>query len=108
MAIIYRFDLSTSDIGVSRDSFMVRYLENSSKTISPTDLTEDDKKQFAIWTKGLHNPDSITDEVLSSCKPQEFYLLAPTLYGYLVFAIVAKTVTLEVVKTPLECKFLCF
>jgi mediator of RNA polymerase II transcription subunit 5 len=108
IAIIFRFDLSIPDLGISRESFMARYLEKSPKLISPEDLTEDDKRQLAIWTKGLHDKDSITDAVLSCCKPQEFYLLAPTLFGYRVLAIASKTCSLDSVKMPLECEFCHF
>lgn len=103
MAIVYRFDLSAADIGLSRVSFVAKYLEKCKKTMSAEDMNEDDKARFRTWTMGLHNPESITDAVFSCCTPQEFYLLAPTIFGYTVIAIASKALSPEVMKIPLEC-----
>jgi len=102
LAFVYRFDLSYVELGIARDSFVAKFLAEGSQSIPISQLTEEQAKHLANWTKGLFDPDGITDEVMSSCPPQEFYLLVPTLFNQTVFACSSEVLPLETVKNGLE------
>jgi len=102
LAFVYRFDLSYVELGIARDSFVAKFLAEGSQSIPISQLTEEQAKHLASWTKGLFDPDGITDEVMSSCPPQEFYLLVPTLFNQTVFACSSEVLPLETVKNGLE------
>jgi mediator of RNA polymerase II transcription subunit 5 len=105
MTYIHRYDLSIGDLGVARDSFVPKYLAQGHVALPYESLTEEQQKQTAAWVKGLFNPDSITDEVLQSCRPQEFYLLFTTILSQIFLAVISQVIDpREAVKTPIECK----
>jgi mediator of RNA polymerase II transcription subunit 5 len=104
IVFIQRFEFSVVDIGIPRDSFVARYLSEGNKAQTIESLSDEKKRQLSTWIKGLFNPDSITDEVLSSCLPQEFYMLVPTLFSQIVYNVQEKYLDLESLKVPLECR----
>jgi mediator of RNA polymerase II transcription subunit 5 len=71
------------------------------------ELNEEQQKQLASWIKGLFDTDGIgiTDEVTSSCRPQQFYMLVPTLFSQTVYACTEGILGMEAVKGGLECKY---
>lgn len=96
LAFVYRFGLSHAELGIGRDSFVAKFIVEGSTPIEP--LTEEQGKHLERWAKGLFISDGITDEVMSSCRPQQFYLLVPTLFQQTVLA----DVDLATVKNGLE------
>ena len=106
LAYVYRYDLSYHDLGISRDSFVAKYLAQGHKSIPAEDLSEEQTKQLSTWIKGLFNPDSITDEVLSCCQPQQFYMLVPTLFSQIIMACSTGLLDRDAIKTPIECEFI--
>lgn len=105
MAYVHRYDLSIGDLGVARDSFVPKYLAQGHIAIPYESLTEEQQNQLSAWIKGLFNPDSITDDVLQSCRPQEFYLLFTTILSQIFLSVISQIVEpREAVKTPFECK----
>lgn len=102
LAFVYRFELLPTELGIARDSFVAKYLVDGNQSTPIDHLTEEQSKHLASWTKGLFDPDGITDEVMSSCRPQQFYLLVPTLFTQTAFACSAEVLSLETVKNGLE------
>ena len=102
LAFVSQFDLSPSDLGLGKDSFVSKFLSEGYHSIPLDQLTEDQSKNLESWTKGLFDPDGITDEVMSTCRPQQFYLLVPTLFSQTVSACSAEVIPIDTVKTGLE------
>lgn len=103
LVIIYRYDIPKEDINLGVDSFIIKWLEEGTRVPSPDKLDEDQRNKISRWIKGLFNPDSI-DEALSSCQPQEFFLLAQTIFHYITQACLSNVIPADSLKTPLECK----
>jgi mediator of RNA polymerase II transcription subunit 5 len=105
MTYIHRYDLSIGDLGVTRDSFVPKYLAQGHVSLPYESLTEEQQKQLSAWIKGLFNPDSITDEVLQSCRPQEFYLLFTTILSQIFLSTTTQIMDAkDSVRIPFECK----
>jgi len=107
LAFVYRFELDFQDIGISCDSFVPQLLQHSQKNLQPENLTEAQAKHVGSWLKGLFDSDkeALGNEVFASCRPQDFYLIVPTLFSQAVQACSADILSLESVKGGLECKF---
>lgn len=103
-AFMHRHDLKASDLGLDDASFVVQLLERGHKSLGANELNEDQDKYLAGWLRGLYDPEGISDELLSNCKPQDFYLLVPTIFSQTIFACSADVLPLDTVKAGLECK----
>ncbi|EFQ98830.1 RNA polymerase II transcription subunit 5 mediator [Nannizzia gypsea CBS 118893] len=81
LAFKYKYDLSYQDLGVfNPDSFMCRLLEKGASSQKLEDLTEKQQQNLGAWITALFIAEGISDESMSSCSPQEFYLLVATLF----------------------------
>ncbi|KAK0653543.1 Mediator of RNA polymerase II transcription subunit 5 [Lasiodiplodia hormozganensis] len=101
-AFMHRHDLKASDLGLDDASFVVQLLERGHKSLAANELNEDQDKYLAGWLRGLYDPEGISDELLSNCKPQDFYLLVPTIFSQTIFACSADVLPLDTVKAGLE------
>lgn len=110
LAFVYRFELDPQDIGLGRDSFISLLLQHGHESLQSQFLTEAQAKHAGSWLKGLFDSDkeALGNDVFASCRPQEFYLIVPTLFSQAVQACSADILSLESVKGGLECKFPCF
>jgi mediator of RNA polymerase II transcription subunit 5 len=106
MAIIYRYDLTYHDIGISSDSFVARFIRQ--KSILPEDMTEEQGKHLGRWLKGLYDSgnEGLSNDVFASCSPQDFYTIVPTLFQQTVMALSAGILSFESVKGGIECELL--
>jgi len=111
LALIHRYALTADDIhNLSGDKFCGKLLTHLSRSIPIGDLSESQSKNFSKWIKGLYATDEhgetsgISDEVMSKCPPQDFYLLVPTLFEQSVLACRAKALLPNTLKGGLECK----
>jgi mediator of RNA polymerase II transcription subunit 5 len=107
MAFVYRYDLTIFDIGITHDSFVAQLMERGNYSMSPDELTEDQSKHLGGWLKGLYDSgnEGLSNDVFASCRPQDFYLMVPTLFRQTVMACSAGILTFESVKGGLECKY---
>lgn len=108
LAFVYRYNLSTTDIGVhSPDSFVAKLLTVGQLSKPLDELTDQEKSLLDKWIIGLFDTESggLADELLSSCSPQEFYLLVPTLFHNIALAFAINYIDEESLKTGVECKF---
>ncbi|KAL0263481.1 mediator complex subunit [Diplodia seriata] len=101
-AFMHRHDLKASDLGLEDSSFVIQLMERGHKSLGANELTEDQDKYLAGWLRGLYDPEGISDELLSNCKPQDFYLLVPTIFSQTIFACSADVLPLDTVKAGLE------
>ncbi|KAK2742232.1 mediator of rna polymerase ii transcription subunit 5 [Colletotrichum kahawae] len=89
MAFAYRYNLSVSDLGiVSPESFVSKLLGQGHQSRVFDELSEQQKGHLDGWIHGLFNSEAggLGDELMSSCPPQDFYLLVSTLFQNIVLA----------------------
>ncbi|KAJ0349523.1 hypothetical protein KNSL1_004595 [Colletotrichum chrysophilum] len=89
MAFAYRYNLSVSDLGiVSPDSFVSKLLGQGHQSRVFDELSEQQKGHLDGWIHGLFDSEAggLGDELMSSCPPQDFYLLVSTLFQNIVLA----------------------
>jgi mediator of RNA polymerase II transcription subunit 5 len=106
LAFVHRYGLSTAEIGVkSPDSFVAKLLYQSSLSRPSDDLSDQEKSHLDGWIRGLFDQEAggLTDDLISSCPPQDFYLLVPTLFQNIVMAFGAGYLTEEGLKSGVEC-----
>ena len=109
LCIIYRFNLSVRDLGnTSDDRFVPQMLKRCGKEYSLEDLKNADDKhaQLGGWIKALYDGEGISDELMQSCRPQDFFLLVPTLFYQSVEACDRNILDMDTLKGGLECKFI--
>ncbi|KAF2142643.1 uncharacterized protein K452DRAFT_318229 [Aplosporella prunicola CBS 121167] len=102
LAFVHRHDLQTYELGLEEGSFVAQLLERGHVSLLPSEMTEEQNKHFSGWIHGLYDPEGISDELLSSCQPQDFYLLVPTLFHQTIYAISEDVLSLDTVKGGLE------
>ncbi|KAK2877085.1 hypothetical protein FQN49_001438 [Arthroderma sp. PD_2] len=105
LAFKYKYDLSYQDLGVyNPDSFMCRLLEKGASSQKLEDLTEKQSHNLGAWITALFIAEGISDESMSSCSPQEFYLLVATLFSQSLSACEAGKLEFDTLKGGFECK----
>ncbi|KAI8934400.1 mediator complex subunit [Plenodomus lindquistii] len=104
MAFVYRYDLTYRDIGITHGSFVAKVMERGYHSLSPNEMTDEQSRSLGIWLKGLydHDKEGLSNDVFASCRPQDFYLIVPTLFNQTVLACSHGILTFESVKSGLE------
>ncbi|KAL5440422.1 hypothetical protein PMIN06_009684 [Paraphaeosphaeria minitans] len=104
LAFVNRYELTYNDLGIGHDSFVAQLLEGGHRSISSNDLTEEQGNHLGGWLKGLFDADKegLSNDVFASCRPQEFYLIVPTLFHQAAMACSADVLSLDSVKGGLE------
>ena len=108
LAFAYRYGLTPSDMGIrSRNSFVAKLLSRGHLSRSLDELTEQENNHLGVWIHGLFDTEAggLGDELMSSCPPQDFYLLVPTLFHNISLAFTAGALSEETLKGGLECEF---
>jgi mediator of RNA polymerase II transcription subunit 5 len=108
MAFVYRYNLSPADLKIrSADSFVGKLLGKGQFARPLEDLGEQETAHVGGWVHGLFDSDAggLGDELMSSCPPQDFYLLVPTLFQQIVLAFGSSRLTEDMLKGGLECEF---
>ena len=110
LTFVYRYEIAPEDLEISNpDSFVVRFLAEGAKSRQLEDLTEEENKQLGGWLLGMYKEGEISDELMSACTPQQFYLLVPTLFYQSILASGSGKLNQENLKGGLDCKsFSCF
>jgi mediator of RNA polymerase II transcription subunit 5 len=103
---VHRYDLSAADLNILQDTFVAKYLKDGHNGKHLESFTEEELKKLSTWIKILFNSESISDELLSTCTPQEFYLLVPTMFSQIIFAQSAQIFPSNALNTPFECMLL--
>ncbi|CAG8149644.1 unnamed protein product [Penicillium salamii] len=103
LAFKYRYDLSPSDLGISsNDSFLLKLLDRGACRQKLTDLSEKQNKDLGAWIGALFIAEGISEEIMSSCSPHEFYLLVATLFDQSVGACESGKLEFETLKGGFE------
>ncbi|KAL4784349.1 mediator of RNA polymerase II transcription subunit 5 [Aspergillus varians] len=77
----YRYDLRPFDLGItSSDSFILKLTEQGSSSQKLDELSEKQNKNLGEWIAALFIAEGISEETMSACSPQEFYMLVSTLF----------------------------
>lgn len=107
LAFAHRYNLPPADVGVkASDSFVTKLLSQGHLSNKPADeLSEQERGHLDGWIKGLFDQEAggLTDDLISSCPPQEFYLLVPTLFQNIVLAFSLGYLSEEALKGGVEC-----
>lgn len=105
LAFKYRYDLSSYDLGISgSDSFVLKLLERGSCSAKIEDLSEKQNHNLGVWIGALFIAEGISEETMSNCSPQEFYLLVATLFDQSLGACEVGKLEFETLKGGFECK----
>ncbi|OCL07249.1 mediator of RNA polymeras-like protein II transcription subunit 5 [Glonium stellatum] len=103
LAFVHRYELTYHDIGVRHDSFIAQLLSRGHISLPTDELTDDQGRHLGKWLCALFGAEEgINDELMTSCRPQEFYLLVPTLFEQTVFARSADIFARDAVNGGLE------
>lgn len=99
----YRYDLRPYDLGImSNDSFILKLLDSGSSSQKLDDLSEKQNKNLGAWITALFIAEGISEETMSSCSPQEFYLLVSTLFSQSLAACEAGKLEFDTLKGGFE------
>lgn len=104
LAFKYRSDLRPADLGISSsDSFVLRLLERGSCSQKLDALDEKQNKNLGSWIAALFIAEGISEETMSACSPQEFYLLVATLFSQSLEACETGKLEFDTLKGGFEC-----
>ena len=100
----YRLNLTSMDIGARNPSSFVRHLvESNSANQNINELGEETSKHLGDWISALFIAEQLSDELTSSCSPQDYYLLVPALCSQSLEACESGKLSLENLKSGFEC-----
>ncbi|WEW55466.1 mediator complex subunit [Emydomyces testavorans] len=103
LAFKYKYNLTPLDLGINSPySFTLRLLESGASSRRLEDLTENQNQNLGAWITALFVAEGISDESMSSCSPQEFYLLVATLFSQSLSACEAGKLEFETLKGGFE------
>lgn len=105
LSFVYRYNLTTADLGIrSSTSFVAKLLDQGHLSRAMEALTEQEQNHLDGWIRGLFDNESggLGDELMSSCPPQDFHLLVPTLFHHIVLACSTNNLSEESLKGGLE------
>lgn len=109
MACTARFDLSPDAVAAfSIKGFVAEIMRNSAQALRHEDLDKTQQSHLSEWLKALYETEGISDELMSSCSPQDFYRIVGTLYRVSLHACRVGAITQEKLHSALERKFSLF
>ena len=85
-------------------SFLYSVLQVGPAARNVSMLSSQQSEQFSRWIRDLFETHGIRDEPMSSCPPQEFYLLVPTLFQQVILAFSRGVLDGEALKSGIERK----
>lgn len=107
LAFAHRYNLSAWDMGIqSSDSCVAKILNRAHLSRELDELTEQESNHLDGWIHGLFDSETggLGDDLMSSCLPQDFYLLVATLFKNIVVAYSNGYLNDENLKSGVECK----
>lgn len=108
LAFTNRYNLKPSDIGLyGPKSSVRRIISQAHIRRDKAQLSEQEDKHLDGWILGLFDPEGsgLNDELMSSCPPQEFYLLVAPLFYNIVVGYSHGYISDDNLKSGVECKF---
>ncbi|KAF8533805.1 mediator complex, subunit Med5 [Trichophaea hybrida] len=103
LTLIHRYSFTSADLAFSHaannESFVPQLLTQFATAQRIEALNSSDyHAQLGGWIKELFEGEGISDGLMMSCRPQEFYRLVPTLFSQSLLAIQRGILDLETVK----------
>ncbi|KAJ6438660.1 proteinrelated to ser/arg-related nuclear matrix protein [Purpureocillium lavendulum] len=89
LAFVYRYKLTPADLGLSpRESGVAKIITRGHIARDNDELVGQESSHLDGWIRGLFDTESggLGDDLMSSCPPQEFYLLVASLFQSTVVA----------------------
>ncbi|UNI19114.1 mediator complex subunit [Purpureocillium takamizusanense] len=105
LAFVYRYSLTPADIGItSPESGVAKILTRAHIARSNDELVGREASHMNGWIHGLFDTESggLGDELMSSCPPQEFYLLVASIFQSTVVAYTFGYINDEQLKSGIE------
>lgn len=102
-----RYNLSTADIGLYSPKSSVRKILNTAHlNRDMSALSEQENQHLGGWIQGLFDTEGggLGDDLMSSCPPQEFYLLVAPLFYNIVVGYSQGFISDESLKSGVECR----
>ena len=104
--LVHRLQLSSSEIGIiSMTSFTRQLIERDASDENFSQLEDSRKKHLGDWITALFVADSLSDELTSTCSPQEFYLLLPTLLNQCLEACASGKLGVDALISGFDCQY---
>ena len=94
-----RLGLSDSEMGM-HEGFVARYLNQDGN--ENANLSPESQKHLGDWIYAMYVAEGLSDEVTTSCSPQEFYMLIPSFLRQSMIAHQSGKLTLEALRGGLE------
>lgn len=105
LAFKHRYGLNPSDLGISsRDSFVSKLLDRGSCSQKLNELSDKQSKDLGAWIAALFIAEGISEETMSTCSPQEFYMLVATLFDQSLGACESGKLDFDTLKGGFECE----
>lgn len=82
---------------------MLTLLDRGPSSQKLDDLTDSQHKNLGAWISALFIAEGISEESMSSCSPQEFYMLVATLFSQSLGACEAGKLEFDTLKGGFEC-----
>ena len=107
LVFVYRYQLSPADIGLyNPTSATAKIINRAHLGRSLRELSEQDDKHLGGWIHGLFDSEAggLTDDLMSSCMPQDFYMVVAPLFQNIVMAYARGVLNDETLRSGIECK----
>lgn len=109
LAFTHRYNLKPSDLGLySPTSSVRRIITQAHINRDREQLSEQEDKHLNGWVMGLFDNEGggLDDDLMSSCPPQDFYLIVAPLFYNIVVGYSHGYINDESLKGGVECKFI--
>ena len=104
LSIVDRYQLSAADIHLVAPESFVGQLLSSGCQARPAPSLSEQGRHLSGWVRALFETQGISDDLMSSCTPQDFYLIAPTLIRQSITACRTGLLSLDTLMDGLECE----
>ncbi len=111
LAFTNRYALKPSDIGLYSPKSSVRKIINQAHVNRGKEkLSEQEDKHLNGWILGLFDSEGggLGDDLMSSCPPQDFYLLVAPLFYQIVVGYSHGFINDDTLKGGVECEYIIF
>ncbi|KAI9723492.1 MAG: mediator complex subunit [Chrysothrix sp. TS-e1954] len=104
LASAHRYNFDLESVGITPGSTSLHKLirKQTPQSLPLQSLSADQKRHLGEWLRNLFVTEGISDELMSSCSPQEYYSLVPTMFHQVVNACRSSLLSLEAQMNGLE------
>jgi len=104
LAFLFRYDISPRHLGITSPNSFIWKIKTRDHVGQHTEPGSHEHGQIDRWLDALFvSKNGLGDDLLSSCPPQEFYMLMPNLLHAIVIGF-SKLDSLDSLKDGLECE----